>query len=264
LKVLHIWSVAGVAEVIAKFMDRVEGTESTVLVRREFDRFGYNQHSLEDGRYRFSVRVVMASRKADVVQVHNWDRIIPWVKRFSSTPVAVTYHSFNIANEWEERRRYWSPADAKIIATPGLANQQNGALFIPEPVDTDLFSDAGTHVNGTALTSEYGATQEAEVLAKERGLELTVLERDTAPIPHTQMPQLLNRYEYYIDIKRPYKTDLPIIQATGKTCLEALACGCKVIRWDGRVLEGLSQDNRPENVAAEYFAVYSKLMSGKG
>ncbi len=261
---LHIWSIAGVAEVLSKFMDKLHGTESTVLVRRKYDRFGYNQHGLNDGKYRFSLRAVMAARRADIVQVHNWDVIIPWVRRFAAAPIVVTYHNFNIANEWEQRRRYWSKADKRVIATPGLANESNGALFIPEPVDTDLFSDAGKHQPGTALTQEYGATDEARELARQHGLELTVLQRDSEPVPHQRMPELLNRYEYYIDIKRPYKTDLPIIEATGKTTLEALACGCRVIRWDGKVLEGLPAANRPENVVAQYFELYSALTSGKG
>ena len=261
MKVLHIWSVAGVAEVISKYMDRLKGTKSTVLVRREFDRFGYNRQSLADGRYVFSLRSMMQARKSDVVQVHNWDRIIPWLKRVSSAPVVVTYHNFNIANEWEQRRRYWAKADGRIIATPGLANEENRALFIPEPVDTDAFFDMEAHAPGTALHFEYGATDEARMLAEGRGLSLTVLRRDDEPIPHAQMPGLLNKYEYYIDIKRPYKTALPIIQATGKTCLEALACGCKVIRWDGRVLEGFPAENRPENVVGRYFDLYSGLVA---
>ena len=264
MKIVHLWSVAGVAEVLAKFMDRLKGTSSTVLVRRRFDRFGFNSSSLADGRYAFALRAVMTARSADLVQVHNWDRILPWVSRFSPAPSVITYHNFNIANEWEKRRRYWSKADRRVIATPGLADEKNGTVFIPEPVDTDMFFDASARKAGTALHFEYGATEEAETFARERGLDLTVLSRDASPVAHSMMPSLLNRYEYYIDIKRSVSVSPDIIRATGKTCLEALACGCKVIRWDGRVLSGLPPENRPERVVNQYYDLYRSLLDGPG
>jgi hypothetical protein len=41
LKILHIWNTAGVGSVIAKFMDSMYPTESQVVMRKEFDKFGF-------------------------------------------------------------------------------------------------------------------------------------------------------------------------------------------------------------------------------
>ncbi len=263
MRVLHVWSVAGVAEIIAKYMDRLTGTESKVLVRRKFDKFGYNAQSRADGPYVFTARAILEARKHDIVQVHNWDRVVPLLGRFSSAPRVLTYHNFNIANEWTARERYWSRTDARVIATPGLSEKVRGAIFIADPVDTEAFYDKREHQKGTALHTEYGATGEAEALAKDRGLEFTVLRRDKEPVPHSEMPAILNRFEYYIDVKRSPSISPDVIPATSKTCLEALACGCKVIRWDGRVLEGVPDENRPENVARRYFDLYSGLLENR-
>lgn len=39
MRILHVWNTAGVASVIAKFMDRLLGTKSLVVHRRAFDLF---------------------------------------------------------------------------------------------------------------------------------------------------------------------------------------------------------------------------------
>jgi len=261
LKILHVWSVAGVAETIAKYMDRQFGTQSTVLVRKSADRFGFNAMPMDDGAYRFALRSIRSARKNDVVQVHSWDRIVPWMKRLGGRPVSLTYHNFNIAKEWKAREGRWSKADAAVIATPEIWRGLESARFIADPVDTELFHDEGNHVPGTALYTDYWAAEEAEHAASERGLKLTTLQRETNPVLHSEMPTLLNKYEYYIDIKRAPTISPDVIPAGSKTRLEALACGCKVVTWDGTVLEGLPDENRPENVAKAYHDLYDELLT---
>ena len=263
MKVLHVWSVAGVAEILAKYMQRVPGVETEVMVRKKFDRFGFNEHPMSDGTYMFALKAVSRGRSSDIVQVHNWDQIVPWLRRLTGAKVVIAYHNFNIANEWASRRPRWSKAQARVIATPGLAEKVDGATFIAEPVDTEKFYDFGHHEPGTALTSAYSADAEAQSLAEQNGLKLTFLKRDTTPAPHSEFPSLLNKFEYYIDVKRSLGVSKEIVQATGMTTLEALACGCKVIRWDGKVLQGLPEENRPEVAAKNYLRLYESLLSQK-
>ena len=70
-------------------------------------------------------------------------------------------------------------------------------------------------------------------------------------IPYGEMPKVLNRYEYYIDRMSP--------KSLSKTALEVLACGLKVIRWDGRVVSGLPLEHRPERVAEVGWRRYVRL-----
>ena len=56
---------------------------------------------------------------------------------------------------------------------------------------------------------------------------------------------------YYIDRTSP--------ESLSKTALEALACGLKVIRWDGRVVSGLPEDHRPERVAEVVWRIYGRV-----
>lgn len=73
------------------------------------------------------------------------------------------------------------------------------------------------------------------------------------PIPHRKMPMLLNQYEYFIDHCH--------VPALSKTGLEALACGCKVVRWDGKIIQGLPLEHRPENVIEKLKKIYLEVLN---
>jgi len=256
LRVLHIWDVANVASIVARTMDSIYGTRSLVITRRAFTFYDFPVYGrvLDAGPARFALTSILEARKYDIVHVHNFDRIVPYLKVLYDRPVVLTYHSLTISREWEKRRGRWSRADAVTVSTPNLARED--VSLIPNPVDTSLFRPSGVHERGTALYLSYNAEEEARSLAGKFGLKLTVVQRG---VKHSEMPALLSRFEYFIDVKRSPNVSPELIRATSKTALEALATGTKVITWDGRVLEELPEENRPENVAKAYYLLYSTL-----
>jgi hypothetical protein len=76
------------------------------------------------------------------------------------------------------------------------------------------------------------------------------------------MPKLLNQYGYYIEIKRDKEGRiLGRENSVSVTALEALACGCKVIKgWDKQILEKLPEQHLPENAVAKIFQIYRQRM----
>jgi glycosyltransferase involved in cell wall biosynthesis len=259
MKILHIWDVSGVANTIAKFMDRTCGTQSKVIVRKTFDTFGFNTQGevISGGRVKFATKCLLAARSRDLIHVHSWDAIIPWVKRFYDKPVVFTNHSLLISKTWEARVGHLSEADAVTVVTESFS--RDGTTMIPNPVDTDLFYDQHQHVTGTALHREYSATEEAETLARRYGLKLTIIPK-AQPVKHNDLPALLNKHEYFVDVRRVPAISPDVFPVVSKMALEALACGCKVISWDGRVFYGLPEENRPENVVRMYFDLYQRLL----
>ena len=260
-RVLHVWNTAGVASVIAKFTDRGFGTESRVIARREADRAGLTTYGVAypDGAARFFLRALGMSRSADIVHVHSLDRVLPWVKRLYRKPAVMHYHGTDIEGRWTEKEGRWKRADFVAVSTPNLLEGAPGsAVFVPNPVDTDIFRpSSGQRPAGSALSFRYGMDAEAEQVAKERGLRLTWLDRWA--VPHREMPMVLSGYEYYIDLRRP--PDHTVARSIGRAALEALACGCRVVDWSGKVLEGLPDENRPESVAARWHQIYDGLVS---
>ncbi len=259
-KILHVWNTAGVASVIAKFTDREFGTQSKVIARKAADRVGLTTYgaAYPDGPARFFLRALGMARSADIVHVHSLDRIVPWVKRFYGKPVVMHYHGTDIEGRWAEKRGRWEKADYLAVSTPNLLEgAPSSAVFVPNPVDTDLFRPSEVkRTPGSALSFRYGMETEAEQAAKDLGLTITWLDRWT--VPHDQMPEVLSKYVYYIDMRKPPRHG--VARSVGRAALEALACGCRVVDWSGRIVEGLPPEHDAANVAARWRQVYVQLL----
>jgi glycosyltransferase involved in cell wall biosynthesis len=257
---LHVWDVAGVANIIAKFMDKTCGTQSYVIARKAFDPFGLNLYSkpIDSGAKMFVFRALLKARRYDIIHVHTLDKIVPHLKLLYKKPVVLGYNGSDIRYKWNARRKFWSKADLVTYSTLELATAETPleALWIPCPIDTELFfPQPNRKVVGTALSFEYRANDLAKEYAEKHGLLLTIKQRD---VPYLSMPTLLANYEFYIDVKKD--TDGKVSEALSKTGLEALACGCKVIRWDGQIMSGLPEEHRAENVARKLYGIYQSFL----
>jgi hypothetical protein len=261
--VLHVWNTAGVASVVAKFVDRLYGTESSVMVRRAYDRVGLTTYGTvyDDGAARFLLRCLSSARAFDVVHVYSLDRIVPWLKRlYPGKPVVMYYVGTDILGRWEEKRRRWTHADAVAYSTVNLApGAPESAIHIPAPVDTDMFHPLPVERKmGTALARRYGMEKEVEAVAASKSLSLEWM--DTWGVPHGELPMLFSSFEYFIDMRRPEGHANPVT-SVGKAALEALACGCKAIVATGETIESLPPENRPEGVAKAWHALYTRLVT---
>jgi glycosyltransferase involved in cell wall biosynthesis len=263
-RILHVWNTAGVASVIAKFSDREFSTLSTVITRRAADRVGLTTYgtAYDDGPTSFFLRALRMSRHADVVHVHSLDRIVPWVKRLWGRPVVLHYHGTDIEGRWSDKRPRWSRADYIAVSTPNLlVGAPPGAVHVPNPVDTDLFRPMGVPRDpNSAVSFHYGMDSEAEDAAKRFGLALTWMDRWS--VKHEEMPGVLSKYSYYIDMRKPPAH--AVARSIGKAALEALACGCSVVDWSGAVIKGLPQENEPRRVAAKWNETYRALLRKQG
>ena len=262
-RVLHVWNTAGVASVIAKFSDREFGTRSMVITRKAADRVGLTTYGTAygDGAATFFARALVMARRADLVHVHSLDRLVPWLKGLYGKPVVMHYHGTDIEGRWKEKERRWSRADFVAVSTPNLLEGgPSAAVCIQNPVDTDLFKPRGAPSSPkSAVSFRYGMDHEAEMAAMKLGLVLTWLDRWS--VTHDLMPETLSRFAYYIDMRRP--PGGAEARSVGKAALEALACGLRVVNWEGKVIEGLPPDCEPLNVASKWNGVYARLLGGR-
>jgi len=264
IRILHIWNTAGVASIIGKYMDRLFATESLVVHRKALDPYDLTTYGKlwDCGPKEFTLRTFVKAKGYDIVHVHYFYRIIPYMRiLYPSKPIIMHFHGDDIRGKWEARRRYWKKADLVLYSTPDLREHDTpkNAVHVPNPVDTEIFHPLGMRPGPKqAFHISYNADLLAKELAGAHGLELTIHDRKKqGPIPYSQMPRILSQYEYYVEIKRDGSGNL--CTTPSKTALEALACGVKVITWDGRVLENLPESNRPEKCAESVFALYQGL-----
>jgi len=259
-KVLHIWNTAGVASIIGKYMDRIYGTKSYVIMRRSFDKFGLTTYGdcFNDSAKFFLLRSLYKAKDFSLIHIHSLDKLVPIIKfLYPKKPVILHYHGSDIRGRWEEKRKYYSKADKIFVSTPDLLEGFKEAIYIPNPVDTELFYPRGKKRLRRAFHIYYNANDIAEMLAKKYNLELVIHNREKDPIPYRKLGEILSEYEYYIDVRR---REGRIIRNISKTALEALACGCKVIKYNGEILKELPLENIPEKVVERIWLVYKDLI----
>ncbi len=259
MKVLHIWDTAGVASILARYINKLYNIETKVITRSNFNPFnipvyGDIYNTSAEG---FVLKAFLLARKYDIIHIHDLDIMTPFLLLYRK-PIIIHYHGTSIRGRWRERERFWSKADIIIVSTEDLLEgAPKNVIHLHNPVDTELFSYKGSRIEGTAFHISYKADDEAKDIAREFNLRLTIHDREKDTISYVKMPYILSKYEYYIDIK---KTADKIIHEMSKTALEALACNCKVIRWDKSIVKELPNEHKPEVVAKRLFDLYSALM----
>jgi len=259
LRILHVWNTAGVASIIAKYMDKMFGTESNVIMRRQFDKLGLTTYGelWDSGSKVFTFRALLKARKYDLVHVHDFDKFVSYLKfLYPNKPVILHYHGSMIRGKAKERERYYKKADFLIVSTSDLLGDLPNATHVPNPVDTEFFHPVPIESEpGTALHFNYNSIDLAKVFAETHNLRLTIYttEKD-GWISHVKLPEFLCRFEYYIDVKR--NNEGKLLHALSKTGLEALGCGLKVISWDGKIVEVLSKENKPDSVTKQIYKIY--------
>ena len=260
MKILHVWNTAGVASLIAKFMDRLYQTESEVIMRKKFDKFGLTTYGeCWDCRGKvFIVKALWKARRYDIIHVHALDEIVPLLKLlYPKKPVVLHYHGTDIRGKAKERYRYYRKADFIIVSTPDLLETLPDATYIPNPVDTELFWQLSRHDDNSAvyiIKHQPGEEIEwAKKMAEKYELNLSLRDRVKNPVPYLELSEFLNQFSYYID--RNY------IKSLSKTALEALACGLKVINWKGEIVKPpLPQQHFPREVCSQLLKIYKGLI----
>jgi|Deesub1362B_J571_1020462.scaffolds.fasta_scaffold07581_2 hypothetical protein len=265
MRVLHIWNTAGVASTLAKWQKKLFGWDTWVVTRKNFDKFGLTIYGETWNTLAkvFKAKILLLSRKYDIIHVHSLDEIVPLLKKiYRKKPVVLHYHGTDIRNLWKEKSNRWSKADLLLVSTPDLLERApKHAIYLPSPIDTDLFKPLRLHNDNTALYIEYNARDLAEFYAEKYGLKLTIHDRSSDPIPYSQMSKFLNEFSWYIDTRRDKNGNL--LKNLSKTALEALACGLKVIEWDGKILNELPDNHKPEQVVKKLRDLYLEILTFK-
>jgi len=143
------------------------------------------------------------------------------------------------------------------VSTPDMLAEVPDSCWLPNPVDTKHFRSCNPKkLNGNALYTHnwYETGDHARTWAKQHNVKLAVIDRVKQRYVHYKdMPSVLANFEYFIDRHA--------IHSLSKTALEALALGLKVVRWDGKIVEGLPECHRPENVARLTLKVYEQTLN---
>jgi len=189
-----------------------------------------------------------------------------------SSRVILHYHGLDIRGRWQRRKRLWASADRVLVSTPDLLEgAPEGVMYVPNPVDTELFKPLtppeerlpkGLLIIKMARRHQFRHIKPiADRIASRYGIRYDVHFSDLKPIRYLDMPKVLNRYQYFLDIPHGFtEKDRVVLNALSLTGLQALACGCKVLTLNG-CLDRLPRQHMPDTVARKLLKLYDTVIN---
>jgi hypothetical protein len=154
-------------------------------------------------------------------------------------------------------------ADEILVSTSDLLSILPHAKYLPNPVDMNHFSPDNINTNNSsnnALTikTETGNVEQTIQYCKENNIDLKIdiFDRTQSPLLHEQIPNLLKKYDIYVDIKI---VNNQLLESLSKTGLESLACGLRVLNYKLEYIDKLPQMHNPVNVVNQLENIYNKI-----
>jgi hypothetical protein len=266
LRVLHIGNTAGVASILAYYMDKLKGTRSMVIQIRRNDPFGqtfYGKTTASNSLWFYACSMAHALR-ADFIHVHARGAIVPHLKQMGLHPILLHYHGTDIRERWCDpiRKAQYRDADRIVVSTGDLLEgSPEGTLWIKNPVHVERFTRTTEPPTAErAFTITYNADAEAKEIAERWGIPLDILPRN---IPYAEMPRVMSWYTHFVEIKRDeYGRMFPTkgCPYESLTSLEARAMGLTVLRVDER-LQGLPEEYHPSYAVDKFYNLYLEMLN---
>jgi glycosyltransferase involved in cell wall biosynthesis len=265
LRILHIWDTAGVSGTLAKYQ-RLRGLHVDVITRPNFDPMDinkfYGDYVIPSNGKDFLLYSIMISRHYDIIHVHSLPSYVQKIKVIHPKK-KVLLHIHGKDDCEKANKTLYNLADVVITATPDLQEHlkdKDKIFYLPNMVDTDHFKPYSSNRRKGAITFSirYLDMDKTRSYLEQRGYacNFDVIDREKTTIPYKDMPAFLSQFEEYIDVKF-FQGD--ILKASSKTGLEALACGLRVINWQGKRLTELPYHHRPEYVMRECMRCYQQI-----
>jgi len=268
-KVIHIWGICGIGGLLSKYMDKYFDYNSISIARKSHDVFKHsNEKTLvwNNKASIWSMRCALKARSFDIIHLHSG---IQWLKYYRffypNKKIVLHLHGTEIRGLWDKKDL--SKANMILVSTPDLLEgSPDEVLYLPNPIDEDLINYIKScnikKKKGIAFHSDRYASEVAMKYAKENNIDIYTLERDTNPLNHIDFLKIVAEYEYYIDVKRDFPNHLYgslILEYSSLTGLEALALGCKVIKWNNEIIEGLPDKHKSLYIANLLNNYYNRL-----
>lgn len=269
--VLHIWNIAGVASLMSKELKR-NGYKSEVISRDGYDPFNigifYGDTPLKTDSRRYISNCLHRAYSYDIIHVHALYKIIPQLRNlYPFKKIVLQYHGTELTQCIDKplRIKAQSLVDNIICSTQDLHkilnNEGTNNTLIDNAVDTDHFKPIPTNKKDNALKFDirYINTPAVENYLKNHcEWEYETIDRELNPIMYKDLPNILNSYNRYIDIKLYDWEKVTPHQALSKTARECLSCGLEVFTYNNKVIKGLPIEYTPEYMIKRLISLYEE------
>ena len=279
IDVLHINDVAGAPALLSHFHKKFGLGNSLLVYRKTRGACVASHYDANIGCERFRYMVVKAlkiARNFDVIHLHSIETLIPLLKLFTRKKIVLHYHGSDINHPGRSKNIIRiicrSMADM-ILYNQELHKEKIRTItnvkrhFIENGTDTDMFFDKNSNKKNTLafISSNLDKKKSVEFIRKtqkKHSLELDIIDTDDGFVPHDKLPDLLNKYEFFIDIKVT-NYGLFLKDELSNLATQALACGCNVYHDFGNgvvLIQEIPKDRKPEFVLKKLFHLYQSIL----
>ena len=235
---LHLFSMAGVAEQMCHY-----GCGDAVLQLNHLDEFGFAEYygvtkQFED--VNGLIKEAMAIEdQYDYIIIHDYAE---YGVHFTPSKVVIMFHGTKLRHMPPEQRREYESKYPIYVTTVDLLDLIKSKLM-PNPVDLELFVNNGYEGDGSTWVTINRSYQRdfIEKDIKQYYPKADYYERNAGNvIRYEDMPEFLEQYDNYVDIKYTYdKPEPKTVKFLSCTGLQAMAVGCKVWNKDGEQTDKL-------------------------
>ena len=273
MKILHVWNMAAVATVIARWQRKI-GHDSSVVARNAFDAFGITAHYadvsilINTGAWRFLWRAANMSKSVDVVHLHDMRHTWLWRLLRVKKPIILHYHGTLTRDTPASVRAKWEKhVNGILVSTLDLTSFEYSkeAIYVPNPIDTELFAPRKIKQNGRGLClMKMGQTAEhTKQLLDSHGfadVDWKFIPTSSRTILYPAMPEFLCGFEYYADINI---IDGSVAPGSSVTGLQSMSLGVKTINYNFEVASALPRPHRPSSVVKQLDSIYKTARENK-
>jgi len=269
IKVLHILDIAGVPSILSHFYNKY-GNGSSDIIYHQKNNFSQNISKFYGGKSFSKFRELIKygflnSRNYDIIHIHGAEIIVPLFK-ITGKKIVLHYHGSDIneKNRSLSKKRIFCRSFADLIIYNGNNMEKNiitfrkiPKKFLPNPVDTEHFHPIENKRRGNLSFVSNNLDKKKTVEAIQNFGSTDIIDLDNLQTMYSFMPNMLSKYETYVDIKiMPWDYTLPDLSTTA---LQALSCGCKVYH-NKKMIHSFPSEHNPVNVIKQLNSFYREIL----
>lgn len=225
MRVLHIGSTAGVAEMLCK-------EDDLVLQLEDLDKYGFGDFYKKTIIFKDPDNLIHHAKGIenlyDYVIIHD---LVEFENEFRN-PI-MFWHGSKL-----RQLKYW--AKTCFVSTPDLLKYCDHAYYIPQPIDLDLFKPREgleREFNEMSIVRGYNH-EDLKSRIHQKFPYCHIVNRSDDFTQYENMPYILNHIKNYIEAKYTYDRPPKLLPSSQWSCtaLQAKACDCTVTHLDGTLL----------------------------
>ena len=260
LNILHVGDMAGSAAITSNMCSKLDNP-SVVITDDKVDAWNHGDY------YQNTVRCKTTDVMIQIIKatIDNYDHVV-YHDRFDIAAELDELHvdsSFmfhgNMLRQAPEMYNHvdnLESIDNLFVTTEDLIKYAPTAELFHRPVDLDMFTinpNADRLDMGLCLTQER-YIKECNILTADEEQVVLVADRVKNIRSYSEMPEFLNGFKYYYDIKYQPTHPPMLIPELSQTGLQALACGC-VVWSNGIWFTKFPEINSDEWACKEFISV---------